>query len=440
MDTLFSHISVITMDERMSVWTDAFVGVTDGKIVWLSKKEPEETPKRLIEGAGMVLIPGLINCHTNLEQTILRCCGDDRPAAEYWQERIYPPLERLDEAGAKISALLGMAECLRFGITSVSDLGSHPKAVAQAAAECGIKANIAPDMTMLQGENFDFEKDPQCNALLNTVECWHGYDNGRIFIEAGLQSEATSSPELWSVLSEYAVNTGLGLHLNLSQTKQEQEDCLDRSGLTQAQLLDCYHLFDVRTQTAHCNHLEPEDMALLGRRNVSAVCCPVSGKKLAAGRADVLSMVRAGMNVALGTDSAAAAGSLDLLRQVRAVALDAKEKTGDPTMLNAATALLMATGCGARAQGRGGECGMIKLGMDADLVMLDFNQLHLIPCHDLTDCVVYAASGGDVCLTMVRGKILYAAGRYFTIDLPQIMEELTKQVLPVVFAPVESQT
>lgn len=432
MDTLFSHISVITMDERMSVLTDAFVGVKDGKIVWLSKKEPEEQPKRKIEGAGMVLIPGLINCKTDLEQTILRCCGNDRTLAEYWQERVYPPMERLDEAGAKASALLGMAECLRFGVTSVSDMGSHPKAVAQAAAEAGLKANIAPDMTQL-AEEFDFEKDPQCQALVQTVEHWHGYDNGRILIEAGIQSEVTSSEELWSVLAEYCSSNGLGLQVNLARTKQEQEDCLDRTGLSPAQLLDCSSLFSVRTQATHCAHLDKEDMALLGRRNVSAVHCPVSGQMLATGKADVLAMVKAGMNVALGTDSVAATGSLDMLRQVRATALEAKVQTGDPAMVNASTALLMATGCGARAQGRAGECGMIKLGMDADLAMLDFNQLHLIPCHDLTASAVYAASGGDVCLTMVRGNILYAAGRYFTIDLPKVMEELTSKVIPGVF-------
>lgn len=434
MDTLFSHISVITMDERMSVLTDAFVGVTGGKITWLSKKEPEEAPKRRIEGAGMVLIPGLINCHTDLEQTILRCCGDDRTHVEYWQERVYPPLEKLDPEGAKASALLGMAECLRFGVTSVSDLGSHPDAVAQAAAESGMKANIAPDMTMLQGEDFDFETDPLCRSFVETVERWHGYDNGRILMEAGLQSVETSSQELWNILAEYAVNTGLGLHVNLSRTKQEQEGCLDRTGLTPAQVLDCSRLFSVRTQAAHCCHAEQEDLILLGRRNVSCIHCPVSEQKLAVGSADVLSMVKAGMNVALGTDSAAAVGSLDLLRQVRAAALSAKAKTGDPTTVNAPTALLMATGCGASAQGRDKECGMIKVGMDADLVMLDFNQLHLIPCHDLTASVVYAASGGDVCLTMVRGKVLYAAGKYFTINLPAVMKTLTESVIPTVFA------
>lgn len=434
MDTLFSNISVITMDERMQTLTDAFVGVTDGKISWLSKKPPEEKPHQIIDGTGMVLMPGLINCHTQLEQTLLRSYADDCGHQVRLGERLYPRLEQLDPRAARAAASLGIAQCLRFGVTSVSDLSRHVDAVAQAAADSGIKANLAPELTMLLGDAFDFETYPDCQAFVQAHETWHGFDNGRILIEAGLQGEYTSGPELWNALTEYAVNNGLGLHLNLSQFAWENEDCLDRSGLTPAQLLDCHNLFKARTQAAHCVHLEAEDMALLGRRGVTAVCCPVSSAKLGAGRADLLAMVKAGMNVALGTDSAAASGSLDLLRQVRAAALQAKARTGDPETLGAPAALLMATDCGARAQGRSPECGMIKLGLDADLVALDFTQPHLIPCHDLMASVVYGASGADVCMTMVRGNILYAAGKFPTIDLTALMKELADYAMPTVFA------
>lgn len=434
MDTLFSNISVITMDERMQTLTDAFVGVTDGKISWLSKKPPEEKPHQIIDGTGMVLMPGLINCHTQLEQTLLRSYADDCGHQVRLGERLYPRLEQLDPRAARAAASLGIAQCLRFGVTSVSDLSRHVDAVAQAAADSGIKANLAPELTMLLGDAFDFETYPDCQAFVQAHETWHGFDNGRILIEAGLQGEYTSGPELWNALTEYAVNNRLGLHLNLSQFAWENEDCLDRSGLTPAQLLDCHNLFKARTQAAHCVHLEAEDMALLGRRGVTAVCCPVSSAKLGAGRADLLAMVKAGMNVALGTDSAAASGSLDLLRQVRAAALQAKAKTGDPETLGAPAALLMATVCCARAQGRSPECGMIKLGLDADLVALDFTQPHLIPCHDLMASVVYGASGADVCMTMVRGNILYAAGKFPTIDLTALMKELADYAMPTVFA------
>ena len=437
MDTLFSNISVVTMDERMQVLTDAFVGVTDGKISWLAKKAPEEKPAQIIDGTGMVLIPGLINCHTQLEQTLLRGFADDCDERTRLAERIYPRMEQLDDRAAKAAATLGIAECLRMGITSVSDMSGHMDAVAQAAAESGIKANLSQEMTMYLGEDFDFETYPDCQALVKAHEQWHGYDDDRILIEAGLHGEYSSGHELWDALAEYDINNHLGLHLNLSQFPWENEDCLDRTGLTPAQLLSCHNLFKVRTQAAHCCHLEDEDLALLGKQKVSAVCCPDSSRKLVAGEADVLAMVKAGMNVAFGTDSVAVVGSMDLLSQARTAALSAKVKTGDPETLNAQAALLMATVCGARAQGRADRCGMIKVGMDADLVALDFTQPHLIPCHNIVNSVVYAASGRDVCMTMVRGKILYASGKYLTIDLNAVMKELAEHAMQTVFSEKE---
>ncbi len=433
MDTLFSNATLLTMNERMETLTDAFLGITEGTITWLGKKPPEEQPKQIIDGTGMVLMPGLINCHTRLEETVLRGYADDCSNEERLRDRLYPRLEQMDARSAKASTLLGIAECLRMGITSVSDLSVHAEAVAQAAAESGIKANVAQETVQLT-EEFDFETHPQCQELVRCHEAWHGYDKGRILTEVGLQGEYTSDHLLWDALTEYAVNNGLGLHTSLSRFHWETEDCLDRTGLTPAQVLDCHKLFSVRTQAAHCCHLEEEDRTLLGRRKASAVCCPVSDRKLAAGEADLLGLVRAGMNVALGTDSAAASGSMDLLLQAREAALSVKAASGDPATLPAQAVLMMATVCGARAQGREKECGMLKEGMDADIIALDFTQPHLIPCHDVVRNAVYSASGRDVIMTMVRGQILYTGGKYPTMDLSAVMQELAEHAMPAVFA------
>ena len=433
MDTLFSNVTVITMDEAMTVLTDAFVGVADGKISLVSKKPPEGQPARIVDGTGMVLMPGLVNCHLNPELSLLRGLADDTDEASRL-ERIYAREEKLDDRAAEAAALLTFAECLRFGTTSVSCLSRHPEAVAKAAAACGIKANVSMEAVLVDDEDFEFEKNPDCQTLARLFASWHGHDDGRIRVDAGLQGEYTSSHVLWEALSEYAVNNGLGMQLRLSQTGREQEDCLDRTGLTPAQLLDCHNLFLAPTQAAFCTHLEPEDMTLLGKRGVSAVCCPVSDRKLAHGQADILSMVRAGMNVALGTDSTAHTGHLDILEQVRTAALNTKAASGDPASLNASAALLLATVCGAKAQGRAKECGMIKVGMDADLILLDFTQPHLIPCHNVIHNTVYSACGHDVCMTMVRGQIVYAAGKYPTIDLNALMKELAQHAMPAVFS------
>ena len=439
MDTLFSHVTVVTMDERMSVWTDAFVGVTDGKISWLAKKAPEEKPAQIIDASGMVLMPGLINCHTHLPMSLLRGYADDLALQEWLNDYIFPREEHLDARSVKAATLLGIAECLRFGVTSFSDMYYFCEAEAEAIAESGIKANLSRGTSMVLGDDFDFEKFPACQELVALHEKWHNYDNGRLKIECSIHAEYTSTYQLWDALSEYAINNGLGMHVHLSETKKEHDECVEKYGLTPAQLLDCHHVFDTRAIAAHCVHLTEEDMALLAKRKVSAVHCPVSNLKLASGCADVMGMVRAGMNVCLGTDSVASNNNLDLFEEIKACSLKAKGKTGDPTAIPAEAALMMATVCGAKAQGREKECGMIKVGMDADVILLDFSQPHLIPCHNVLSHLVYAASGHDVVMTMVRGKILYAAGKYPTIDLGAVVRELHDYAIPTVFAPDEKE-
>lgn len=441
MDTLFSHVCVVTMDARMSVWPDAFVGVTDGKISYLAKKPPAEQPDKIIDGTGMVMMPGLINCHTHLPMALLRGCADDLALQPWLSEHIFPREERLDARAVKAATLLGLAECLRFGVTSVSDMYYFDDAIAQAVAETGIKANLSRASMMAPGEEFDFERSAACRELVGLYEAWHGYDGGRIRVECAIHAEYTSSYPLWDALSEYAINNRLGMHVHLSETKAEHDACMERHDLTPAQVLDCHHVFDTRAIAAHCVHLTQDDMRLLAKRGVSAVHCPVSNLKLASGCADVMGMVKAGMNVCLGTDSVASNNNLDLFEEIKACALMAKGKTGDPTAVPAEAALMMATVCGARAQGREKECGQIAVGMDADLILLDFNQPHLIPCHNVLSNLVYAASGHDVALTMVRGKILYFAGKYSTIDLGAVAQELHDYAIPTVFAdgPKEAQ-
>ncbi len=432
MDTLFSNVTVVTMDEELRVLFSAFVGVTDGKISYISKKAPEEQPREIINGEGMVLMPGLINCHTHLPMSPMRGYADDVDLQTWLNDHIFPCEDRLDGRSVKAATLLSIAECLRFGTTSVSEMYYFCDEIAQAVAESGIKANISRAITHF-GEDFDFEKDTRCQEMVELVEKWHGYDNGRIKIEASIHGEYTSHHEVWDAVSEYAINEGLGMHVHLSESKKEHEECKERHGLTPAQVFDCHNVFHAPAIAAHCVWLEPEDMKILAKRKTTAVHCPVSNLKLASGCADVTAMIKSGMNVALGTDSNASNNNLDMFEEIKAATLMAKGKSLDPTALPAQAVLMMATVCGARAQKREQECGMIKVGMDADLIMLDFTQPHLMPCHNVMSHLAYCVSGHDVVMTMVRGKILYAAGKYTTIDLDKVVRELAEHVMPTMF-------
>ena len=432
MDTLFSNVTVVTMDEELRVLFSAFVGVTDGKISYLSRKAPQEQPKKIINGEGMVLMPGLINCHTHLAMSPLRGYADDVELSTWLNDYIFPREDRLDGRCVKAATLLSLAECLRFGTTSVSDMYYFCDEIAEAVAQSGIKANLSRAVTFF-GEDFDFEKDHRCQEMVALKEKWHNFDNGRIKVEASIHGEYTSDYRVWDAVSEYAINEGIGMHVHLSETKAEHESCKERYGLTPAQVLDCHHVFDVPAIAAHCVWLEPEDMRLLAKRKVSAVHNPSSNLKLASGCAKVEDMIRAGMNVALGTDSSASNNNLDMFKEIRAATLMAKGVSLDPRALPAQAALMMATVCGARAQHREAECGMVKVGMDADLILLDFTQPHLMPCHSVLSHLAYAVSGSDVVMTMVRGEILYAAGKYLTIDLDAVVKELAEYVMPKMF-------
>ena len=389
------------------------IGITDGKIEFISKKVPEELPQTIIEGTGMVAMPGLINCHTHLATSVLRCFTDDLSNKEAL-EALLQKEARMDSRSAKAAATLSIAECLRFGVTSVSDLYYYPDATAKAVAETGIKANLALSSYRFidECEEFDFETDEQCREFQRVVDKWHGFDNGRIKIDAGIYSEYTGNYPLWEALAGYASEKGLGVQLHLSESQNEVDSCLDRTGMTPGELLSCHRLFAVPATAAGCGYLTPEEAKMLGKKHASAVALPLSAAKNGQHCASITDLVKAGMNVALGTDGAIQAGNLDLFEVMRGAAMSVRAEKGDPSALPSSAALMMATFCGAQAQGRGGECGMLKEGYDADLVLIDFSAPHLMPCHNVITGLVYAAKGGDVAMTMVRGKILYQNGKF----------------------------
>ena len=434
MDTLISNVTIVTMNEKMDVLFGAFLGIEDGRIASITKTAPEGQPKTIIDGTGMVVMPGLINCHTHLATTALRSYCDDLSAHEALDAQLLKE-DKMDSRSAKASALLGIAECLRFGVTSVSDLYYYPAATAEAVAESGIKANLALSSYRYidQNEEFDFDTDEQCQELVKVVEKWHNFEDGRIKIDAGIHAEYTSNYKLWEALAGYAHEQGLGIQLHLAETKEETDSCLDRTGMGPAELLNCHRLFNVPATAAGCTYLEEYERKMLGKKKASAVACPLADAKAGRVTTPILDCVKAGMNVALGTGGAIECGNLDMFEVLRGAASAVRSASGNPAALPSPAALMMATVCGARAQGRAEECGMIKEGMDADLCLLDFSAPHLIPCHNVLNGLVWSAKGGDVAMTMVRGKILYQNGAFPTIDLKEVVEELTSYALPRLF-------
>ena len=434
MDTLISNVTVVTMNPRMDVLFGAYIAIKDGKILSIEKTAPEGQPKTIIDGTGMVAIPGLINCHTHLATSMLRSFTDDLTSQEAL-EALLQKEAKMDSRSAKAAALLSIAECLRFGVTSVSDLYYYPNATAEAAAEAGIKANLALSSYRFidSCEDFDYDTDEQCQELCKVVDKWHNHDNGRIRIDAGIYAEYTSNHKLWEALAGYAVEKGIGMQLHLAETQSEVDSCQDRTGMGPGELLNCHNLFAVPTTATGCTCLEDHERRLLGKKHVSAVATPLSSCKNGQPSTPILECVKSGMNVCLGTGGAIDCGNLDMFEVIRGAAMGERVVSGNAAALPASAALMMATVTGAQAQGRANECGMLQPGMDADIVLVDFSAPHLMPCHNVLNGLVWSAKGGDVAMTMVRGKILYQNGQFPTIDLKSVVEELTSYAIPRLF-------
>ena len=434
MDTLISNVTVVTMNPRMDVLFGAYIAIEDGKILSIEKCAPAEQPKTIIDGTGMVAIPGLINCHTHLATSMLRSYTDDLSGSEAL-EALLQKEAKMDSRSAKAAALLSIAECLRFGVTSVSDLYYYPNATAEAVAEAGIKANLALSSYRFidHNEDFDFETDEQCQELVKIVDKWHGHDHNRIKIDAGIYAEYTSNYKLWEALAAYSCEKGIGMQLHLAETQSEVESCLDRTGMGPAELLSCHNLFAVPATAAGCACLEEHERILLGKKKVSAVATPLASSKNGQPVTPILECVKSGMNVCLGTGGAIDCGNLDMFEVIRGAAGHARASSANAASLPASAALMMATVTGAQAQGRANECGMLAPGMDADIVLVDFSAPHLIPCHNVLNGLVWSAKGGDVAMTMVRGNILYQNGQFPTIDLKSVVEELTSYAIPRLF-------
>ena len=256
-------------------------------------------------------------------------------------------------------------------------------------------------------------------------------DHGRIKLDASIHAEYTSHISAWKAVVDFAGEYNLNMQIHLSETELEHQNCIAKHGKTPAELFYECGALDIRATLAHCVWVSDEDIDLLVEKDATAAHNPVSNLKLASGIARVTEMQKRGLNVSLGTDGVSSNNSLDMFEEVKMCSLLQKSITRDASALPAPEALKIATVNGAFAQGRENETGRLAVDFDADIIMLDLSVPNLNPCHQEIDTIVYSASGKDVIMTMVMGKILYENGIYYTLDLEKIYYELENQVLPL---------
>ena len=353
-----------------------------------------------------------------------RGLGSDLPLNQWLFDTIFPVEDRLTEEDLRIGMELSMLEMLSSGTTSFTDMYMSPGYTAQSVLASGMKANLCRPL-----QSFDPEEDPmtcrRMQEMLALFDRWNGAGEGRIKTDFSIHAEYTCTERMVRAAAEEAHKRGAGMHIHLSETASEQQKCLEKYGLTPAQWFDKLGAFDGRAYAAHGVWLTPEDRALLRDRGVVVVHCPESNLKLGSGVADVPAMLADGLTVALGTDGAASNNNLNMMEEMHLVSLLHKGVHREPTLLSPHEVLAMATVNGARLQGRA-DTGVLAVGMKADVIAVDMDRPHLVPNTDPLSNLLYSAQGGDVCLTMVDGRVLYENGEFTTLDKDRILFEARK--------------
>ena len=416
---LFKNITIL--DEDFNTREGMFVGVRNDRIAYIGDKMPEEEFGEEYDGTGRLLMAAFYNAHAHSPMMMMRGYGENLALSDWLNTRIFPFEDKLTGEAVYYSTLLAMAESARFGIVSTSDMYYFCEDMARAVAESGAKANISRSITSF-AEGSVKDSDSYKEAV-NLVRNYHGAADGRILVDASIHAEYTNTPTSVKEVAEYAAEYGINMHIHVSETESEHKECKQRhEGRTPVRYLDDLGVFGTRSTAAHCVWVEEEDMDILAERGVTVASCPVSNLKLASGVCNVPALLSKGVNVAIGTDSVASNNSLNFIEEMKFFALVNKGQRHDPTLITPKETLRAATLAGALSQGRD-DCGVLKTGAKADLIVLDTSLPHMKPVHDLATNVVYSASGSDVVLTMCDGRVLYRDGLYLTVDIEKAIAE-----------------
>ena len=416
---LFKDITIL--DEDFAPRTHMYVGVKDDTICYIGGSMPEQDFGEAYDGNGNLLMSGFVNNHSHTPMMLMRGYGENMMLQDWLEKKIFPFEDRLTGQDVYYATLLGIAEMVRFGTVSTTDMYFFCHDIARAFADSGVKANIGRAITAFGDTDlFSMERFQEAKALYND---YHGAENGRILVDMSLHGEYTSNPQIARQLAEYTKSIGANMHVHVSETSAETEECTMRHGKTPTKYLAELGLFDGPATAAHCVWLTPEDMDILAEKNVAVASCPVSNLKLASGICDVPALMERGVNITLGTDSVASNNNLNMLEEIKLFAILHKGATHNPTLISPKQALQAATVNGARAQGRM-DCGLLKEGNKADLIVVDLSAPHMQPVHSAQSNLVYSAVGGDVRLTMVDGVVVYKDGVYPTIDIDKVLFEV----------------
>ncbi len=404
------------------------IGIDGGAITWIreagssedsgSRPAGDPSPARVIDGRGLHAFPGLRNGHTHAAMTLFRGYGDDLPLMEWLRTRIWPAEALLTEEDVYHGTRLGLVEMIRSGTVYFNDMYWHRPGVVRAVEEMGLRAHVG-SVFIDHGDPSGVEAGAQREAVLRQVAERHAL-NGRIQVALAPHAIYTVAPQNLEWMGRLAEEHDLIVHIHLSETRDEVKACVERHGMRPAHFLRNVGLLSPRLVVAHGVYMEPEEMELLAESGATVVTNPTANMKLATGGIfDFRTARQVGLRVALGTDGAGSNNNLDMIEEMKMLALVQKHRAEDPTVMAARDALELATTAPARAFRLGS--GRLEPGAPADLILVDLAHASTQPVHDPVSALVYAANGRSVHTTICDGRVLMHDGHVEVVDEADVM-------------------
>lgn len=419
--------ALLTMDPVNTVISDGAVLIdihgriqAVGTAPTLLAANPAVAVRRL---ENRLLMPGLINAHAH--SGLLRGTAEGLPVWE-WLQRYIDPMHRVLQADeAQIASNLCYAEALLSGSTTIVDMWRYMHGSARAAESLGIRAVLVPYVA--EHPAHDYFETLDTNETL--IREWHGGCDGRIQVWVGLEHMFYASPKAWKRAIAIAQRYEVGFHTHSNESRFDVDETQRRHQCRPVEALEKFGLLDApRTLLAHCVWLSDHEIEILAQHRVGVAHNPISNMKLASGAARVEDMLKAGINIGLGTDGEKENNNLDVFEEMKTASLLAKLSKLDAAALDAWSVCRMATIGGARALGLDNQVGSIEVGKQADLIAIRTNTPRMTPFlngqdGNLHHNLVHAVQGGDVDMTMVAGQVLVENGQLLTADLQKLIHD-----------------
>ncbi|MEM9256094.1 MAG: TRZ/ATZ family hydrolase [Pseudomonadota bacterium] len=420
-DTLIHAGWIVPVIPHGQVFRNYSIALQDGRISALmpSSAAADVTASEVVELPNHVIAPGLINCHGHAAMTLLRGYADDLPLIPWLEEHMWPAEGQfVNEAFIEDGTAIAVAEMIRAGTTTYSDMYFFPEIASAAAQRIGMRCQITfPifDFPTAWGSGPD-EYIRKGLALRDT--CKH---NDLVHVVFGPHAPYTVSPEHLRKVATLAAELDTAIHIHLHETQGEVQRAIAEHGQRPIASLHDMGLLGPRTQCVHMTDLIEEDIALLAETGSHVIHCPQSNMKLASGICPIRDLQLAGVNVALGTDSAASNNDLNLFGEMQTAALLAKVHSMDATVLPAADALAMATINGAIAMGLQDQLGSLEVGKQGDLIAVDLSAPETQPLYHPLSQLVYSCNGSQVTHSWVAGQAIMTERQLVHADTDRLV-------------------